>query len=221
MKLVHPRIEQEIEWTDTTHIWELVVENPNFMCDLLHDLSESNDDGLNFLEKDKTLTVGQEIEVIFNPTKLDFNNRRAVIALLKILVKSSTSPEFFMTTGELKTNIIKYIHELIDAEDFNFEIATEDFLIDALAKAVNVHIVGDRENFVQLISEYLEMMRELASVKLVIFVNLRALLTDQEILQFTHDISSHHLDVLLLECVNRESPEGIKKLIIDQDLCEI
>lgn len=220
--MVHPRITSAIEWTDTRHMWEVITENQSFMRSIFHDLSRGNGHSeINFLDGTKTLKLDGQVEVIFNPLRLDFNNRKALTALMKILVKTSLSEDFYLATSELKSSIVKYLYDIIDAEDFNFEVATEEFLVDALAKAVNVHIVGDRENFVQLITEYMEMMRELVGVKLFIFINLRSIVSDKEIASLKHNLDNHHLDVLLLECTPRNPIDGVNRLTIDQDLCEI
>jgi CRISPR type II-A-associated protein Csn2 len=188
----------------------------------VRDLSgHDNDSDLSFIDDGQKLTIGEEVEAIFNPLKLNFNNRKAIAALLKILAKTSVDETFYLQTAELKTKIFKYFIDIIYEEQFDFKVITEDFLVDALAKAVNIHIVEDEANFIQLITEYLIMMRELVHTRLFVFVNLRGLITDDELEQLIFNMKNHQLDILLVECVARKPIQGIERLVIDDDLCEI
>lgn len=222
MILRHLNLEQSLEWTDTQHVCELVVESPNFFREIIKDLTISEEEKEISISIDgKSLNFEKDVDVIFNPLKLDFNNRRAITALLKLLLKTSVSEDFYLATNKLKTKIVKYFSEIVDAGDFEFEVSTDDFTMDNIAKAASIHIVGDEDDFVELLTDYVSMMTELAGIKIFIFVNLRCLMSDDDLGRFHHNLNNHQIDTLLLEGVSREKLPKVPRLLVDSDLCEI
>ena len=223
MRFCHTDLEGEFEWRENEHIGELVIEAPKMLRELLGELSNFDGEGkVRVSDGGKAVNFGKAVEVIANPVKLDFNSRTAMTALLKMLVKASVSEDFYMPTNSIKANIVKYLDDLVNAENFEFEVSTEDFLIDALAKAANIHIVGDQDDFVELLTDYMSMMTELVGVKLFIFVNLRGILLEEEFQRLVHNVKNHQLSLLLIEECDRGKAEGIfRRILIDKDLCEL
>jgi len=163
IRMVYPKIEHEIVWNSETRINELVLESPIFFREFTNSLNFPVDDGsgVNFLEDGKTLK-SDFVEVIFNPEKLDFNSRKPATTLFKILAKVSVSEEFYLSTNRFKTEIVEYINKIIDSENFGFEVTSEaDFTLDQVAKAVNFHISSDDDDYIEFLTDYLEVMTEL------------------------------------------------------------
>jgi CRISPR type II-A-associated protein Csn2 len=222
MKLVHPKIESEVRWDENIHAWELVIENPKFLRSVLRDFSEHHlERDINFVVDGQSVKFESEIETIYNPFALDFNNRRAMAALLKIILNTSNAEEMYVETVEMKAKILKYMEGVIDESKLDFEVATSDFLVDALAKAVNVHIVGDEDNFCQLLMDYMVMMRDLVKVKIFCFVGLRSILSKNELSEFIASVYNHQIDVLLIENHANSAVPGVRRVTIDEDLCEV
>ena len=221
MRFSHTELNGELEWTDVQHINELVIESPVFLRSVLRDLSTDEAIGVRFTDKGKSIDVAKSIDVICNPLDLHFNNRRAMATLLKLLVKASLSDELYMETNAFKSRVIKYLDQVVDSENFVFEVAADDFAIDNIAKAVNLHIVDDEDDFVDLLTDYMSMMAELAGVKLFVFLNLRTMLTDGELARLIGNINNHQLDIFLIEGHQFGMVEGCGRIIVDVDLCEI
>ncbi len=222
MILHHLDLERELEWTDTQHLCELVIENPSFLREVIKDLTISEEEKeISVSVGGKTLNFDKDVDVIFNPLKLDFNSKRAITTLLKLLLKTSLSEDFYLTTNKLKTKIVKYFSEIVDAGDFEFEVSADDFTMDSIAKAVSIHIVGDEDDFIELLTDYVSMMVELANIKLFVFVNLRSFVSDADIERFHYNLDNHQIDVLLLEGSSRGALDHVSRLVVDRDLCEI
>ncbi len=222
MILRHADLERELEWTETEHLCELVIENPKFLREVIKDLTISEEEKELSATKDgKLLKFDKDVDVVFNPLKLDFNSKRAMTTLLKLLVKTSVSEDFYLTTNNLKTKIVKYLSDVIDAGEFEFEVSTDDFTMDSIAKAVSIHIVGDEDDFVELLTDYVSMMADLANIKLFVFVNLRLLLSDEDVERLRHNLDNHQINVLLLEGMAQERLKDVPRWLIDRDLCEI
>ena len=223
MILRHQLLNQQLEWTESNHCCELVIESPHFLRRIMRNFNQLDDaKNISIVEDGKMLKFERDIDFITNPLRLDFNNRRVTTTLLKMLVKTSLTEDFYMSTNTFKAKIIKYLDKIIDAEDFNFEVAAaDDFTIDAIAKAVNLRIVGDEDDFVELLTDYLSMMAELAKIRLSVFINLRSLLSMDELLRFCHELDNRQLDVLLIENHDFGSFANIRRIIVDRDDCEI
>ena len=222
MILRHADLERELEWTETEHLCELVIENPKFLREVIKDLTISEEEKELSATKDgKLLKFDKDVDVVLNPLKLDFNSKRAMTTLLKLLVKTSVSEDFYLTTNNLKTKIVKYLSDVIDAGEFEFEVSTDDFTMDSIAKAVSIHIVGDEDDFVELLTDYVSMMADLANIKLFVFVNLRLLLSDEDVERLRHNLDNHQINVLLLEGMAQERLKDVPRWLIDRDLCEI
>ncbi len=222
MILHHLNFEQELEWNSTNHVCELVVENPNFFREIIKDFTISEEEKeISISVEGKPLNFDKDLDIVFNPLKLDFNNKRAMTTLLKLLLKTSMSEDFYLTTNKLKTKIVKYFSEIVDAGGYEFEVSTDEFTMGSVAKAVSIHIVGDEDDFVELLTDYVSMMAELANIKLFVFVNLRCYMSDKDIEHFHHNLDNHQIDVLLLEGVPKKSLSDIPRVLIDNDMCEL
>lgn len=221
MRFSHTELNGELQWTDICHINELIIEAPTFLRSVLHDLSAGEANGIKFINGGKPMDLAKEIDVICNPLNLNFNNRRAMATLLKLLVKASLSDEMYMETNVFKSRVVKYLDEVVDSENFVFEVVADDFAIDNIAKAVNLHIVDDEDDFVDLLTDYMSMMAELAGVKLFVFLNLRTMLSDGELARLIGNINNHQLDIFLIEGHQFGKVEGCGRVIVDADLCEI
>lgn len=222
MILKCPGFDRELTWNEDFHAHELIIENPKYFRDLVKDFYFHNDDdsGISLTKTGKPLKFNDEVDVIINPIKLDFGNRKASTNLLKILVQASLSEDFYLETNELKTKIVRFLDNLIDSENFRFEVEAGDFNLDQIAKAVNFHVVDDEDDFVELLTNYLEMMRELAKTKLFVFIALRSFLSDEELLRFTKNIADREINILLIEDQTRPKIEPISRMTIDADLCD-
>lgn len=222
MRFAYDGIDAELQWTETQLINELVIESPALLRKVLHDLSNPDDAmSAHFTFDGKELKLEKDVDVIYNPLRLDFNNRKAIATLLKILVKASLSEDFYLQTNTFKTKVVKYLHQIIDSENFIFEVSADDFTMDSIAKAINLHIVDDEDDFVELLTEYMSAMVELAGIKLFVFLNLRPLLSDEELSRLIKNLHNHQLSILLLEGYALSPVKGIKRILIDQDLCEL
>jgi len=191
----HLKLDKTLSWSENHHLNELIIENPIFLRELVTDLIDPADSVASIACGEKVYAPGKELDLIFNPLKLDFNNRRALATLLKMLVKTSVSEDFYLSTNRLKTKIVQYLDKIVDAENFIFEVDTDDFTLDAIAKSINIHIVSDDDDYIELLTDYMAMMAELAGAKLFIFLNLRMFITSDELTRFVHNLNNHQLDI--------------------------
>lgn len=223
MRLSHELLDSSIEWTENKHVNEWIIESPKVFRKIINELrfDSSEENEINIFDDKKEIKPSSDVDVIFNPVSLDFNSRKVTTTLLKVLVKASLSEDFYLSTNKFKTKIIKYLGEVIDSENFGFEIEADDFSIDQIAKAVNFHVVGDEDDFVEMITDYLEVMTELGGIRLFVFVGLRGYINEDELKRFLKNIMDRQVNVLLLDNVLRDEIVEVPRIAIDEDLCII
>ena len=221
MILKCPDFSNELEWKENK-ICELIIEHPQTFRNIVKDLYFHADDGtgISLTEKGEAIKFADQVDVIINPVKLDFGNRKVVTNLFKILVETSLSENYYLKTNDLKTKIVRYLDSVIDSRDFRFEVEADDFSLDKIAKAINFHVVEDEDDFIELLTNYLEMMRELAKTKLFVFVALRSFITTEELERLNQNVLNRDINILLLEDQTRDKITDIPRLTIDEDLCE-
>lgn len=222
MILKCPGFERELEWNEKTRVCEIVVENQRYFRDFVKDFyfHDESGSGISLVEDGKGLKFKDDVDIIINPLKLDFGSRKVVTNLLKVLVSASISESFYESTNKLKTKIIKYLSDVISSEQFGFEVEADDFSLDQIAKAVNFHVVGDEDDFVELITNYLEMMRELAKTRMFVFIALRSFIDNAELARLRDNVFARDLNVLLVEDQTRDKIDGVLRMTIDEDLCD-
>ncbi|MBQ6449615.1 type II-A CRISPR-associated protein Csn2 [bacterium] len=222
MKMRLPGFDQELVWTSTQHVNELIVENSQFFRRIIQDFYQHEDDGsgISLIDQGQALDFASDIETVINPTQLDFNNRRVTLNFFKLLTQASLNENNYLPTQELKATLASYLVDLVESTQINFQIGTDDFALTQLAKAVNLHLISD-ENFLTRLIEYQEVMRELGKVKLTVWINLRSFLTNEQLQQLLAANNERELNALLLESTPRQPIRSLPRMIIDKQLCQI
>lgn len=220
----HLDYRKELVWSEEQHLAALVIENPinlrNFLMALIN--GDNEETPFSFISSEKVLEIGVEVDVLLDPLQLNFNNRRAITALLKRLTQAASSEDFYLRTGEIKSSIAKYLDDLIDAGDYGFMASVDEELsVEGLAKLANLKIGGLGVDYVETLVNYLTMMTELVETELFIIYGLGALLSGEELARLCHDAENHQINLLLVGPCNNEKLRGIPKIVIDGDGCEI
>lgn len=212
----------ELWWDEECHVNELVLENLQCFRQVIHDLYHKNEEPqIMFNKSGQSLEIGSEVDIIVNPMTLNFNNRQVMLALIKTMNQQALTENNYLTTCELKSEIIRYLNTLIDDLHYNFEISVDEILLTTIFKAANLQIIADHDQLIEFLLDYMIMMSELVKTKLFVWINLGDYLLDDEKKKLCHEIDNRQLDVLLLE--NRQKWKKCVKnrLIIDEDWCEI
>ena len=220
----HLNCQKELIWTEETHLAALVIENPinlrNFLIALTGE--DESEPPFAFIADEKMLEVGTEVDVLLDPLRLNFNNRRAMTALLKRIVQTASSEDFYLRTGEVKSSVAKYLDDLIEAGDYGFVASVdEEFSVEGLAKLANLKIGGLGVNYVETLVNYLTMMTELVGVELFAIYGLGMLLDGEEFSRLCHDMENHQINLLLVEPWSGEKLRDIPKIVLDEDGCEL
>lgn len=222
MKLVHPHMEGKIV-LEAWESCEWIIESPELFSSVIQELlhQTDGDDGRFVLsENEKELPFPKNVEVIANPLAVDINERKILGKLYGELEKTALGEELYLETQEIAEKFYQYFLLLEQAGGFMIETSLQ---ADPAAwfKAFGVKFVSYGDSFQENICQYLMIVSELLKKRLVVFINLKSYLCEEQIKEVEKTAAYNEVALIFLENVQRPSPKERKKYIIDVDGCEI
>ncbi len=221
MKLKLPGINQVFE-EDSRYVNEIIIENPNLFSSILRDLynQSQGDDGEAVLsENDKPLSIAKSMEVLDRFIPFELSKKNLITKLISELDKKAQEPDNYQTTMEILSGVEKYLTDL--SFELNCDILFNSINTASLIKSAGVSFYEDYDSLGEKIIDYFELVREFDKRKLFILVNIRSYMDDLEFEKFIETVINHEYSVILLETKESMAIKGIKRYIIDKDLCEI
>jgi len=179
----------------------------------LYQYTDENGDLKIFDQNYKRLKSG-ELMTIIDILGYDVNSASVLQLIYKDLeMQISDEPEIKTKVEQLLCEVTS----LIDKEILNFEIdlEMEDMALIDLFKALRIRIEIQTDTVFERALEIIQVFKYLAKKKLLIFVNIGAYLTMEELKSFEEYTELHNIPVLLID---RYPFEGLKKqIILDED----
>ena len=222
MKLAHVDLNQVLE-VEVAHPYEWVVENPELFAKYVRELlgqARGEEGEFVFSISEKIFPVSKKVEIILNPFAIDINDKRIISKLYGQLNEVAYSEKYYMYTQEILQKLHQYIYEL-EQESRHILCADENIELVSIFKALGVRQEVLEEDFREVLCRYVKIIGEVLGIKLVVFVNLRSYMTDEQISSLITDVSYEDIGLLLMESCDRGCLNGVKRFIIDRDLCEI
>ena len=200
----------------------LVCENEKVYNDMIIDLYklEGDRDSSFILSSDeKQINFNDNCEIIFNPFKIDINNKKNIEKLYGQLSKYMSMDNMFIEKNEIIEQLYMYINKLSLISEY--DILHNDRLEDkSIFKLIGLEIENDG-CFDDMLINYMKVTNKLQGSKLYIFVNLKSFITSNDVLKMYKGIEYNKINVLLIENVDRKMVNGENKIIIDRDGCII
>lgn len=222
MKLVHPDLQFQIQFTDTV-IPVCVIESPIWWRAIQKELlaQTHGEDGKWVLsEQDKELKISKSVELLLNPIQMEENQKRIMNAFLQSFSKVAVNEEYWKKGQELNAIIQAFFSELEMEYPFEYRINSEiDFA--ALAKAMGIQIETEYESDLERLLQYCILTQDVMHTRLYIFFHLHENFTEKELELFYQEIKQRNWNVLLVESSIANPRSDEKYYIIDQDYCEI
>lgn len=146
-------------------------------------------------------------------------NRKSLLTkLYNVLEKKSQDAEIHTKTGELLSELERYI--LFLSEELPFEINCQKLAVGPIIRALSPEIEESGKSPIEKVFAYMELVRELDRDKLFVMVNMRSYFSDEEMEKFTESVCLHDFKVLLLESYESPKLKNTKRYVVDNDLCE-
>lgn len=222
MKLVYMELEQQLIFQENM-VNVLVIEHKKLFRKMVYELGNQIDGangGFILSDNNKLLKIDKEISLVLNPFTLDINSRKALTSLYNELNELGMNEENYLKTCKLKSELAGYTYGLLNQVDYALKFQ-DDFALPSLFKALEVQFEVGEGDFLERLVHFIDVSSKFQKVKIIVFVNLKTYLTDEEIQELYKEAFYRKLNLLLLEnSIEHELEEEIVS-IIDKDLCFI
>lgn len=222
MKLVYTELHNSMD-IKPGQPCEWIIESPQFFTEVVKGLlNQKNgmEGKFTLSDADKILDVSKNIEIVVNPLAVDINDKRIINKLYMQLTEMAYSESFYVKTQEIVKKIYEYMFEL-EHESSHILSVSEEMDLNMLFKAAGIKYEVFGDDFLDTICRYMKIVREVLGIKLIVCVNLRSYLTDEQMNMLIDDINYGELGLLLIENQERSCLRNVRRCIIDKDLCEI
>ena len=196
----------------------LVVENQQVYTELIDALiiqSAGSEGNWQLSDGDKDLTIGKSISLVHTPFMLELNSKKNLNYLYKEL--QTISEEYaYENLSVINSYIVTYLDKISQKIpyqiDYNLELEPTQ-----LFKQYDVHLDLDGVTLFEKVLNYIQLEKILCNTKLIIFFNLRAFFSDEQIEEVYKTANYNKMYIFLLETQKRNSIDGEKYCIIDSD----
>lgn len=205
------------------HINVLVLENPTIFSKMIKELLEQKEgyDGEFILsEKNELVKINSYIEIITDIFNLDFNSKKIINKIYNTL-KENTNLDLIEQTQNLYKEINIFISHLIQYSDYALTY-DENIDIANIFKICNLKIDIDAKNLLEQVVNYISLHTAIFNTKIFVFINLKCMLCEKELLQLYKNVSYEKIHILLIENNFKNIIQPYEKVfILDNDMCEL
>ncbi len=217
----HVHIETDLVLSDEA-VQILVVENADEFYNIVSELYnqfDGEDGNFVFKLKDEVVSAEKNGIMICNPFHLDYNDKKIISLLYKVLEKESLGdalPQY----NEVVSSMIKYLEEI----SFNvpFKLSYNEPQPAEIMKVCGLKIESAYDTLLEKIICFINALIELKKCEFFVFVNLKSVLSDEKLLNLYSHCKNEKVGLLLIESsiIRNLLPEE-KAVVITEDLCEI
>lgn len=221
MRFAHPHMETVID-IDPQHIPCLVVENAGFFRQLVQDIyNQINGNGGDTVLSDdyRPVDFSKYADIIDSFASFTVNRKTLQSKIISALERTAVNEVFYLKTSELLQAVEQYFNEL--TMDSSAELYCAKLNISAIIKAVGISVAEEYAEPLEQYLDYMELMREYDRERVFVFINMRSYFSDEEMLRFMDTTSSQGYKIMLIDSKLCSLLPFEKRLIIDEDLCEI
>lgn len=220
MTLAYPLLQEPLVFEEN-RIQVLVVEAPLELRKMILSLQqqEAGQEGEFVLgEKWQPVEISKYATLVTDPFTLDFEAKKIATKLAQQAL-TVAKEEYGETFRGLLSKLNALAAEISTMLDFEVTFSEMESP-EALVKQMNFHIDRQLLEFPESLLEYMKLQRRVFGKKLMIFYNLKACLTEEEVSLLYKAVKYEKIQLLLLEDRQRPGGEGDENVtIIDKDLC--
>lgn len=205
------------------HVQLLIVEDPHEFYRFVHALDEQIGGGEGefcFLRENKPVSPEAEGCIVCDPFHFELNDKKVVNLLLKRLAEQCRHGGFQEQLSQIDGDVSKLFFELFSS--FPFALTFDEMSVDTLLKNANVRFERTFDSLLEKTVCYINAMVSLKHCRFFVFVNLKGVLSDEDLRSLYHHCALEKISLLLLENSRcRPLLREEKAVIITEDLCEI
>ncbi len=221
MKLTNAKYDLMIDMRENK-VDMLVLENAAIMSEIVEDLYKQTlgGEGSFILSVEgKELKFEKHFALIINPFAVNFNDKKIINKLFSEL--AFVGNEFVVEKTQINSKMIQLLENIIDNVQYDNLSYNLDFDWNNLFKLYDVKINNEFDALLEKMIEYIKVLSELCSVKVVCMVNIKSFLQDDEIERLYEMAFYYKIQLLLIESSEKKSILGENIYIIDNDGCLI
>ncbi len=222
MMLIHRDFSFKIEFEEG-YVYSLVIENNSMFSKLVKELyNQINGYDGDFVlsEKFEPISITKKIEIVSEFIPFNANKKTLITKLHNKLNKTAYETDLYYETQTIKSALTCYIATLSETLGISTEY-DEEIEISSLLKAANLKLSVSDGDLAESIIEYFIASYELEEEKIFVTVNLKSFLGKTEFENFIKTIVIHKIKLIMIDNYSRYTCDNEKKIIIDEDLCEI
>ncbi|MBO5439994.1 MAG: type II-A CRISPR-associated protein Csn2, partial [Clostridia bacterium] len=214
MKLIHPILNNPINWKDNS-INSFVIENPIIYRDFIKELYDQLEGsrGKFVLSKDEEiLELSKYTEMISDIIQINTENKKIITGIIKELTDISINERHLELT-ELYRKINEELNEIIFSS--GMDIVYDDINdISQILKLYNVKPNDEKTSLAERILFYMELCEKYQKKKLFVFLNLHSYFTRHELELLFKNIQYSRHNVFIIERYDYKAlPQEIKRII--------
>lgn len=221
MKIAYAKMTTVLEYPADGFL-SLVIEEPRFYYEFLEEFRnylEGLDAGIVISDNDKPWSSPQRAAMVMDYPSLNLSSKAVITKVIRELQAVAEDETFYMETHILLAQLEELIYRYSQQKDY--ELGFEKLNMSSLLKSIGIYIEDDSETLEERLLAYMDLMMEVEGKELFIFVNLRSFVPADRLESMIETALQREHRMLLVDGAEYPRLAQEKRLIIDQDLCEI
>jgi len=169
---------------------------------------------------EKELNMESEVEIICDPVAISLNTRKNITHLHKQIVKEGALGGLSESVEKINRDIIALLNQIRNLTLINYEYET-DIGLDDFVKWYDIHYTETIESPAEIITKYLDLIKEYTKIKVVFFFHSSSFLSKPQLDELYQHLLYLEITPVFFE---RSKPDEYLSCIsnlytIDSDLC--
>lgn len=221
MKLAYRDFSEVME-TSHQMVMGTVIENQNMLYQFLIDLKEAMEGKTEkvVLSCDNVIIdFAKNTELLTDFIQFDLNKRELLSKIVTAIDKISTGDRFYNSSQQLLMQIENQMMDM--TMDFPCNLTYDKLNMQSIIKATGISVEDNYTCLAEKLLAYMELARDFLNKKLFILVNIRGLISSQELQRLVDAALLREHEIILVDYMDYPRLKQERRLLIDKDLCEI
>lgn len=221
MKLAYENFSTIIETSPQT-VTGIIIENPSMLYRFLADMRETVEgqaEKIVLSSDNKIVDFSKNVELLTDFIRFDLNQKALLSKIMTSIDQISQNDKFYDKSQQILARIESHIMEL--TIDFPCELEYEKLNMLSVIKAMGISLTDDYSCLEEKLLAYMDMVRDFLNKKLFILVNCRGFIPCHQMQDFVNTTLQREHEILFVDNMSYPKLLQEKRLIIDEDLCEI
>lgn len=222
INIAHVHLENSLI-LDPAHPMILIEENAHEFrttVETLRDQLSGEEGDFAFSEGGKLIKAAERGIMITDIFGLEFSDRKLTSAIGKAAERNFEEGEQLPLLNAINSEVREFIERV--TYEFPFAVEFDDLTVSDIFKAAGLRAAEHYGNFLEKLICYTSLISGLRPCSFIVFVNLRSVLSDEELHAFYEHMCGEKIALLLIESYKvRPLLSEERAVIITDDLCEL